>query len=29
MTRRLKRRDSFKPKKEYGDCWLYATCKLN
>ena len=28
MTRRLKRRDSFQPKQEYGDCWLYATCTL-
>ena len=28
MTRRLKRRDSFQPTQEYGDCWLYATCTL-
>jgi hypothetical protein len=28
MTRRLKIRDSFDTKQEYGDCWLYATCTL-
>lgn len=28
MTRRLKTRESFDTKQEYGDCWLYATCTM-